>query len=89
MNTVLDPLWITKGNAGIDEEYYKYIILAANIKWKNKIDNNDIDGFNEIIFHILNLNNLAVDGTIFDFNYKLKKDHNHLIEIRNNLKTLP
>ena len=35
---ILDPLWITKGSSGLDPEYSKYILLAANKKYRDKQD---------------------------------------------------
>ncbi len=63
---ILDPLWITKGSY-LDPEYFNYVLLAASIKYKLDLEEGELDYFYEIFFHSLNLNNLAVDGNLFDF----------------------
>lgn len=85
---ILDPLWITKGTAGLDPEYYKYILLAANKKFRENLDNGDASGFYEILFHSLNLNNLAVEGSIFDFKMNPVWENPRLKEIRNHLRKM-
>ena len=64
--SILDPLWITKGNY-IDPEYFNYVLLAARQKYMVDLEEGNLDCFYEIFFHSLNLNNLAVDGSLFDF----------------------
>jgi hypothetical protein len=61
---VLDPLWITKGNY-LDAEYFTYVLLGASIKYRNEIKEGNIDRFYEVMFHSLNLNNLACTGKLF------------------------
>ncbi len=85
---VLDPLWITKGSPGLDPEYYRYILLAADKKYRDKLKVGDISDFYEIVFHSLNLNNLAVDGSIFKFNMTPVWDNSTLKEIRHYLRKL-
>lgn len=85
---ILDPLWITKGSPGLDPEYYKYILLAANKKYREKLESGDISSFYEIVFHALNLNNLAVDGSVFKFNMTPVWDNPRLKEIRKSLRKL-
>jgi hypothetical protein len=85
---VLDPLWITKGESGLDSEYCKYIILAANKKYRKLLDNGDTSKFYEILFHSLNLNNLAVEGKIFDFKFKSLTSSEKLEDIRAYLKDM-
>lgn len=85
---VLDPLWITLGQGGLDPEYHKYILLAANKKYREKLEKGDISSFYEIVFHALNLNNLAVDGSVFKFNMTPVWDNPKLTEIRKNLRKL-
>ena len=85
---VLDPLWITKGQGGLDPEYHKYILLAANKKYRKKLDEGDISSFYEIVFHALNLNNLAVDGSVFKFNMTPVWDNPKLKSIRKSLRKL-
>ena len=50
---VLDPLWITKGISEFDSEYYKYIILSANKRWRDNLNSGDYSNFYENI-HIPN-----------------------------------
>jgi hypothetical protein len=85
---ILDPLWITKGNHGLDPEYSKYILLAANKKYRDSLENGDTSSFYEILFHSLNLNNLAVEGSMFNFNMTPTWDHPRLVEIRDHLREL-
>ena len=85
---VLDPLWITQGNKGLDSEYYKYILLAANVKFREKLENGDTSSFYEILFHTLNLNNLAIEGMIFDFKHNSIVNDEKLVEIREYLKNM-
>ena len=61
---ILDPLWITKGTY-LDAEYFNYVLLDASLKYKKEIEADNIDRFYEVMFHMLNLNNLAVNGNIF------------------------
>lgn len=63
---MLDPLWITKGSY-LDPEYFNYILLAASQKYRVDLEEGDLEHFYEIMFHSLNLNNLAIDGNLFDF----------------------
>ena len=62
---ILDPLWITKGSY-LDPEYFNYILLAASQKYRKDLEEGDLRHFYEIFFHSLNLNNLAIDGSLFD-----------------------
>lgn len=87
-NYILDPLWITRGSGKLDAELLKYVLLAANKKFRDKLKEGDFSGFNEIVFHALNLNNLAVEGTVFNFNLKPIWDDPRLIEIRDSLRKL-
>lgn len=66
---ILDPLWITKGTY-LDAEYFNYILLDASVKYKKEIAEDNIDHFYEVVFHALNLNNLAVNGNIFTAKFK-------------------
>jgi hypothetical protein len=90
MNTehVLDPLWITRGIKEFDSEYYKYVILSANKKWRDQLESNDYSGFYEVLFHSLNLNNLAVEGSMFDFKLNPIWDDPKFKEIRKHLRNL-
>jgi len=86
---ILDPLWITKGvGKGIDAEYSKYVLLAANKKYRELLDEGNTDKFYEILFHSLNLNNLAINGKIYDSKMnaiandpKLKQVREYLIDM--------
>ena len=64
--TILDPLWITKGSY-LDPEYFNYILLAASQRYRVDLEEGSLENFYEIFFHSLNLNNLAIDGDLFDF----------------------
>lgn len=66
---ILDPLWITQGTY-LDSEYFNYVLLDASVKYKEEIAADNIDRFCEVMFHILNLNNLAVTGNLFTAKYK-------------------
>jgi hypothetical protein len=63
---ILDPLWITKGSY-LDPEYFSYVLLAASQKYRLDLEEGTLDYFYEIFFHSLNLNTLAVDGSLHDF----------------------
>lgn len=82
---ILDPLWITKGTY-LDSEYVTYVLLDASIKYKKEIENDKIDRFNEVLFHCLNLNNLAVHGTIFTPKFKVIWNDPKLLQIQEELK---
>jgi hypothetical protein len=84
---ILDPLWITKGSF-LDAEYFTYVLLDASMKYKKEIEDGKIDRFSEVLFHSLNLNNLAVNGTVFTSKYKSVWNDPKLIQIREDLKKL-
>lgn len=84
---ILDPLWITSGNY-FDPEYFSYVLLAANKKYKDALDNGDTSRLYEILFHALNLNNLAIDGTIFDAKLNKLDKSDRLSKISNDLKLI-
>lgn len=85
---VLDPLWITKGSNGLDYEYLSYILLAADKKWREKLGEDDLSGFYEVIFHMLNLNSLAISGTMYDSNMRPVFENETLDEIRQKLRVI-
>lgn len=86
---ILDPLWITKCESnGIDAEYCKYVLLDANKKYRKLLDQGNTDRFYEILFHSLNLNNLAIYGKIYDSKMNYIKDNPKLKEIREYLKNM-
>lgn len=84
---ILDPLWITKGGY-FDPEYFTYILLDANQKYADEIENGDISRFTEVFFHSLNLNNLAVEGFVFDFKLKPIFNEPRLKFIKGQLKEI-
>ena len=85
---ILDPMWITKGDT-LDSEYFDYILLDACMKYKKEIEELNINRFDEIIFHILNLNTLVINGNLFSPRLKkISKTPVRLSEIRENLKKL-
>jgi hypothetical protein len=84
---ILDPLWITKSNF-LDSEYFSYILLAASLKYKQELEEDKFDRFDEVLFHILNLNNLAVNGALFTPKFKEVFDDPRVKQIREDLKKL-
>lgn len=87
-NYILDPLWITKGDLSLDAEYCNYTLLGANKKFRDLLEEGDISKFSEILFHSLNLNNLAIEGSLLDSNFKPFWEDPKLKEIRNSLKKI-
>ena len=83
---ILDPLWITKGGSHLDAEYYSYVLLAANKKFRESLETGDVSKFEEIIFHTLNLNNLVIEGSMLDSNLKPNWKDPKIIEIREHLR---
>ena len=63
---ILDPLWITRKDY-VDSEYFKYVLLAARKKYLASEGNVNNENFYEVLFHYLNINNLVLDGNLFDF----------------------
>lgn len=84
---VLDPLWITKGSY-LDPEYFNYVLLAAKQKYAVDLEEGNLDHFYEIFFHSLNLNNLAVDGNLFDFKMHPIWKNERIQEITKELKQI-
>ncbi len=85
---ILDPLWITKGDLSLDAEYCNYILLEANKRFRVLLEEGNVSKFSEILFHSLNLNNLAIEGSLLDSNLKPFWKDPKLVEIRNSLKHL-
>ena len=83
---ILDPLWITKGGSHLDAEYYSYVLLAANKKFREHLDQGDISKFDEIMFHTLNLNNLVVEGSMIDSDFKPNWKDPKIVQIREHLR---
>jgi len=84
---ILDPLWITKGDY-LDSERIDYVLLDASMKYRDALDDDILDYFYEIMFHSLNLNNLATNGTIMNHKFKDVLSNPRLKEIRDNLKSV-
>lgn len=84
---ILDPLWITKGTF-LDPEYFTYVLLGASQKYRKEIEEGNLDHFYEVMFHSLNLNNLVVEGKLFDFKLKPIFDNPRIVEIRDHLKEI-
>ena len=63
---ILDPLWLTKGSY-LDSEYFNYVLLAAGQKYRQDIEEGNLEHFYELFFHSLNLNTLAIEGNLRDF----------------------
>ena len=85
---ILDPLWITKGQEGLDSEYYMYVLLAANKKYRERLEISDFTSVPEILFHLLNLNSLSIEGKIFDFKLSAISNDPKLKEIRSHLRQM-
>lgn len=84
---ILDPLWITKGNY-LDSEYFTYVLLDASMKYKKEIEKNNTLYFYEIFFHVLNLNNLAVNGSLFDGRLKEIWNDPRIKKIKSDLEVI-
>ncbi len=84
---ILDPLWITKGSY-LDSERINYILLDASMKYREMLDDDILDYFYEVLFHSLNLNNLATNGTIMNSKFKEVLSNPRIKEIRDNLKSI-
>jgi hypothetical protein len=84
---ILDPLWITKGTY-LDAEYFNYVLLDASLKYKKEIEADNINRFYEVLFHMLNLNNLAVNGNIFTAKFKEIWKNERIKQIQDDLKKL-
>jgi hypothetical protein len=86
-STILNPLWITQGSY-LDPEYFNYILLAATQGYREDLENGELKHFYEILFHSLNLNNLAVDGKLFDFKMKSYFDGDRIKRISDDLSKI-
>lgn len=84
---ILDPLWITKGTF-LDSEYFTYILLDASLKYRKELEKGKLDRFNEILFHSLNLNNLAIGSKVFTPRFKSVLNNDKIAQIREDLKKL-
>lgn len=84
---ILDPLWLNQGSY-LDPEYFNYVLLAASLKYKAELEKLNIDRFDEIMYHILNLNSLAVNGSFFTPKFKKACNIERIKEIKNNLKKI-
>jgi hypothetical protein len=83
-STILDPLWITQGSY-LDPEYFSYVLMAAAKRFKEDLESGDLEHFYEVLFHSLNLNNLAVDGNLFDFKMKPYLNTERINKIKDDL----
>lgn len=79
-------MWITKKEY-IDSEYFKYILLAAQQKYDKGINKEDNEYFYEVLFHYLNLNNLVLDGNMFDFKMNSHWKNDKIIKVADELYT--
>jgi hypothetical protein len=61
------------------------VLMAASLKYKNEIKHGNIDHFYEVMFHSLNLNNLAVNGKMFTSKLKSVWNEPRLNQIREEL----
>lgn len=86
-STILNPLWITQGSY-LDPEYFTYVLMAATKKYKEDLETGELAYFYEILFHSLNLNNLAVDGNLFDFKMKSHFDGVRIKKIKDDLSKI-
>jgi len=80
-------MWITQGSY-LDSEYFTYVLLDASQKYKKEIDDDNIDRFYEVMFHSLNLNNLAVNGKLFTPKFKSVWEEPRIMEIRSELQKI-
>ena len=85
-SSILDPMWIAKKEY-VDSEYFGYILLAARQKYLKALNEGDHQYFYEILFHYLNLNNLVLDGNMFDFRMKPSWKNDRIIEISKDLSS--
>lgn len=84
---ILDPLWITKGKY-LDPEYFNYVLLDASAKYRERIKKGDLDNFYEVLFHVLNMNSLAVKGNLFTAKLKEVWANDRISQIQEQLKVL-
>ena len=59
--------------------------MDASLKYQKEIKDGNIDRFYEVLFHSLNLNNLAVNGKLFTPKFKSVWDEPRLKQIRDEL----
>jgi len=83
---VLDPLYLINSKCSTDKEWLEYTILGALQKYKEKLDNNNIQVFSEIFLHYFNLSSLINLSIIFDKKHKshdiyTNKDLSKIIDI--------
>jgi len=58
------------------------------MKYRSEIENDNIDRFYEVLFHALNLNNLAVDGNLFTAKFKEIWNNPRVNTIKEDLKQI-
>lgn len=76
MKMILKPNWIIHEKNMDDYEYQSYVLMDAEKKFFNKINNKKLDNFSEIIFHFLNMNTMLSKLKLHDQNlreYKSEK----------------
>jgi len=79
-------MWIIRKDY-VDSEYFKYILLDAEQKYMQGIGNVENNYFYEVLFHYLNLNNLVLDGNMFDFKMTPSWKNDKIIKVSNDLYT--
>ncbi len=77
-------MWLAKKDY-IDAEYFSYILKAAELKYSKELDKGNNEYFYEVMFNYLNLNNLVLDGNMFDFKMQPSWKNSRIIEISREL----
>jgi hypothetical protein len=85
-NYILDPMWIIKKDY-VDAEYSSYVLLAAQQKYDKELKKGNQEYYYEILFNYLNLNNLVLDGNMFDFKMKPSWKDSRIIKISKELSS--
>jgi hypothetical protein len=65
-NMILKSNWFIDKNRMFDHEVQWYVLQDAKYKFMEKIKNNELSNFYEIIFHFLNMNTMLSNNSIFD-----------------------
>lgn len=81
---VLDPMWIAKKDY-IDAEYFGYVLKAAEKKYMEALLDGNHEYFYEVLFNYINLNNLVLDGNMFDFKMRPSWKNSRIIAISKEL----
>jgi hypothetical protein len=77
-------MWLAKKDY-IDAEYFSYILRAAELKYLKELEKGNNEYFYEVMFNYLNLNNLVLDGNMFDFKMQPSWKNSRIIEISREL----